>query len=63
LRRLTRLSLGFSNKLANLVAAVSVNFVYCNFCWLHGSLNGTPAMAAGIAGHPWSLEELFDAVQ
>jgi IS1 family transposase len=63
LRRFTRLSLGFSKKLANLVAAVSVNFAYYNYCWLHGSLNGTPAMAAGIAGHPWSLEELYDAVQ
>jgi len=63
LRRFTRLSLGFSKKLANLVAAVSVNFAYYNYCWLHGSLPGTPAMAAKIAGHPWSLEELYDAVQ
>lgn len=63
LRRFTRLSLGFSKKLANLVAAVSVNFAYYNYCWMHGSLPGTPAMAAGIAGHPWSLEELYDEVQ
>jgi hypothetical protein len=62
-KRFTRLALGFSKKLANLIAAVSPHFAYYNYCWLHGSLNGTPATAAGIAGHPWSLEELFDAVQ
>lgn len=63
MKRFTRLSLGFSKKLGNLIAAVSLHFAYYNYCWLHGSLNGTPAMEAGIAGHPWSLEELFDAVQ
>ena len=63
MKRFTRLALGFSKKLANLMAAVSLHFAYYNYCWLHGSLNGTPAMAAGIAGHPWSLEELFDAIQ
>jgi IS1 family transposase len=62
IRRFTRLSLGFSKKLANLMAAVSLHFAYYNYCWMHGSLTGTPAMAAGIAGHPWNLEELFDAV-
>jgi hypothetical protein len=34
---------------------------YYNYCWMHGSLPGTPAMAAGVAGHPWPLEELYDA--
>lgn len=62
MKRFTRLALGFSKKLANLMAAVALHFAYYNYCWLHGSLNGTPAMAAGIAGHPWSLEELFDAI-
>ena len=63
LRRFTRLSLGFSKKLSNLVAAVSLHFAYYNYCWFHGTLRKTPAMAAGIAGHPWNLEELFDAIQ
>ena len=63
IRRFTRLSLGFSKKLANLNAAVSLHFAYYNFCWFRGSLRKTPATAAKIAGHPWSLEELFDAIQ
>ena len=31
-----------------------------NFCWLHTSLNKqTPAMAAGLTDHSWSLEEFL----
>ena len=63
LRRFIRWSLGFSKKRANLVAAVSLHFAYYSYCRFHGTLRKTPAMAAGIAGHPWSLEELFDAIQ
>jgi hypothetical protein len=61
LKRFTRLALGFSKKLENLTACVCLYIAYYNYCWMHGSLPGTPAMAAGIAGHPWSLEELVDA--
>jgi IS1 family transposase len=62
LKRFTRLSLCFSKKLENLAAAVAIFVAYYNFCWMHKSLNGTPAMAAGVAGHPWSMDELFDLV-
>jgi hypothetical protein len=30
---------------------------------MHWQLPGTPAMAAKIAGHPWSLEELLEEVE
>ncbi|MDE2098102.1 MAG: hypothetical protein KGL39_12685 [Patescibacteria group bacterium] len=60
MRRFTRLALGFSKKLENLAACVCLYIAYYNFCWLHSSLVGTPAMAAGIAGHPWTLEELIE---
>jgi hypothetical protein len=50
-------------KLENLVACVCLYIAYYNFCWMHGSLPGTPAMEAGLAGHPWTLEELFDGLQ
>jgi len=62
LRRFTRLALGLSKKLENLAAAVSLYLAYCNYCWLHGSLNGTPAMEAGITGHPWTMAELLESV-
>jgi IS1 family transposase len=61
MRRFTRLALGFSKKFTNLEAAIALYLAYYNFCWMHSSLPGTPAMAARIAGHPWTLEELIDA--
>lgn len=62
LRRFTRLALGFSKKLENLAAAVSLYLSYYNYCWMHGSLNGTPAMEARLTGHPWTMAELLDSV-
>jgi hypothetical protein len=59
MRRFTRLALGFSKKLDHLAAAVALYLAHYNYCRLHGSLRGTPAMRAGIAGHPWTLEELL----
>jgi IS1 family transposase len=59
MRRFTRLALGFSKKLDHLAAAVALYVAHYNYCRLHGSLRGTPAMRAGIAGHPWTLEELL----
>ena len=46
--------------LENLEACISLYLAYYNFCWMHGSLPGTPAMAAKLTGHPWTLEELMD---
>ncbi|MSR56981.1 MAG: hypothetical protein EXS05_04840 [Planctomycetaceae bacterium] len=62
LKRFTRLSLCFSKKLENLAAAVAVFVAYYNFCWMHASLKGTPAMAAGVSSRPWSIEELYERV-
>lgn len=60
LRRLTRLTNGFSKRLFNLKAAMALYVAHYNFCRPHLSLNGrTPAMAAGIADHVWSLAELI----
>ena len=59
LRRFTRLALGFSKKKENLEAAIKLYLRHYNYCRLHGSLKGTPAMRAGIAGHPWTLAELL----
>jgi IS1 family transposase len=61
LRRFTRLALGFSKKLANLEACIALYVAHYDFCRTHASLPGTPAMAAHVAGHPWTLEELLQA--
>lgn len=62
MRRFTRLTNGFSRKVENLAHAVSLHFMHYNFARPHASLKEryprTPAMAAGVADHVWSLEEI-----
>lgn len=60
MRRLTRLTNGFSKKYENLVAALYLHFAYYNFCRIHRSLRITPAMKAGITGHIWTIQELLE---
>jgi IS1 family transposase len=59
MRRLTRLTLAFSKKRENFVAAVGLHFAYYNFCRIHKTIRMTPAMAAGITDHIWTVAELI----
>ncbi len=58
MRRFTRLTNGFSKKIDNHIAAVAIHFIHYNFARIHKTLRITPAMAAGISDHVWSLEEI-----
>ncbi len=58
MRRFTRLTNGFSKKIENLECAVALHFMYYNFGRIHKTLRVTPAMAAGVTDHVWSLEEI-----
>ncbi len=58
MRRFTRLTNGFSKTQANHAHAVALHFVHYNFARIHKTLRITPAMAAGIADHVWSIEEI-----
>src|ERR1700752_4787574 len=58
IRRFTRLTNGFSKKLENHMHALSLNFMFYNFCRIHSSLRVTPAMQAGIDDHVWTMEEV-----
>ncbi|HUZ20126.1 MAG TPA: DDE-type integrase/transposase/recombinase [Acidimicrobiales bacterium] len=72
MRRFTRLTNAFSKKVENLAHAVSLNFMYYNFCRVHSSLTminadgtrtkRTPAMAAGIATYPWSVTQIAQLI-
>uniref|UniRef100_E6PRS8 IS1 transposase n=1 Tax=mine drainage metagenome TaxID=410659 RepID=E6PRS8_9ZZZZ len=62
MRRFTRLTNGFSKKIENLEHAVSLHFMHYNFARIHKSLRVTPAMAAGISDHVWSIAEICDLV-
>lgn len=58
MRRFTRLTNAFSKKAENLEHALALHFMHHNFCRLHKTLGMTPAMAAGVADHPWSVQEI-----
>jgi IS1 family transposase len=65
MRRFTRLTNGFSRKVDNHAYAVALHFMVYNFCRAHGTLtkqakgiHTTPAMAAGVADHVWTIDEL-----
>jgi hypothetical protein len=61
LRRLTRLTNAFSKKVENLTAALRLYFAHYNFLRVHGTLRVTPAMAAGVTDHLWSIEQMLNA--
>jgi len=58
MRRFTRLTNAFLEKVENLAHAVSLHFMYYNFARVHKTLKTTPAVAAGIADHRWTIEEI-----
>jgi hypothetical protein len=60
LRRFTRLTNAFSKKWENHAAAVMLWYCWYNFGRVHKTLRVTPAMAAGIADHVWSVRELLE---
>jgi len=65
-RRFTSLTNGFSKKAENHEHAVSLFFMFYNFCKPHDTLTKanrgikrTPAMAAGLTDHVWTVEEIL----
>lgn len=60
-KRFSRLSNGFSKKLDQHCAAVSLYVAHYNLCRVHESLKSTPAMALGIAERVWTIGDLLDA--
>lgn len=62
-RRYTRLTNGFSKKLANHIAAFALFIMYYNFGRVHQTLHVTPAMEAGVSDHVWSIEEMDGLIE
>jgi IS1 family transposase len=63
MRRFTRLTNAFTRKAANLEAAVALHFMWYNFGRVHQSLRVTPAIAAGVADHVWTLDEVIGLLE
>jgi IS1 family transposase len=62
MRRMTRLTNGWSKKWANHGYALALWFAFYNFCRRHSTIKKTPAMALGIADHEWTIRELVDRI-
>jgi IS1 family transposase len=62
MRRFTRLTNAFSKKVENHAHAVSLHYQHYNFVRIHRSLRITPAMAAGVTDHLWSIEDIASLV-
>ena len=58
-RRFTRLTNAFSKKWENHEAMFALFAAWYNFCRVHMTLKTTPAVAAGLAKEPWTLERLL----
>jgi IS1 family transposase len=58
MRRFTRLTNAFSKKVENHWCAIALHFVYYNFARVHKTLRVTPAMEAGLAKKPMTIEEI-----
>jgi hypothetical protein len=63
MRRFTRLTNAFSKKVENLAHAVALHFMHYNFCRVHKTLGTTPAVAAGVADHEWTIEEVVNLLE
>jgi transposase-like protein/IS1 family transposase len=59
MRRFTRLTNAFSRKWENLKASIAFFFAYYNFCRRHISIKTSPAVAAGLTDHIWTIKELL----
>jgi IS1 family transposase len=64
MRRFTRLTNAFSKKLENHMYAIALYFMHYNFARPHKTLSKpyptTPAMAAGLSDHVWTVGEIVE---
>ncbi len=58
MRRFTRLTNAFSKKIENHALHLALHYMYYNFVRIHKTLRVTPAMAANVTDHLWSVEEI-----
>jgi IS1 family transposase len=59
MRRFTRLTNGFSKKFDNHCHMVALYTAWYNLVRMHKTLRMSPAMAAGVTDHLWSMEDII----
>jgi IS1 family transposase len=62
MRRFTRLTNAHSKKFQNHVYALALYFAFYNFVRQHKTLRMSPAMAAGLTDHLWSMDDIVARV-
>jgi IS1 family transposase len=62
-RRFTRLTNGFSTKVANHAHSVALHIMHYNFVRIHQTLRCTPAMAAGVTTKLWELADMVAVLE
>ena len=58
MRRFTRLTNALSRKVEEHTHALALYLTYYNFVRMHKTLRYSPAIAAGLTGQLWSMEDL-----
>ena len=58
MRRFTRLTNAFSKKLENHMHAISLYFMFYNFCKIHKAHRSTPALMAGVTDKLWEISDI-----
>jgi IS1 family transposase len=62
-RRHTRLTNAFSKRLVNHEDAVALHYFHYNFIRRHKTLGTTPAVAAGLTDHEWTVSDLVGMLE
>jgi transposase-like protein/IS1 family transposase len=60
MRRMTRLSNGFSKKWANHEAMLGLYIFHYNYVRVHGKLKTTPAVASGLTANRWTVRQMIE---
>ncbi len=63
MRRFTRLTNAFSQKIDNHIHALSLYFMFYNFCRIHKTLKVTPAMEAGLTDTLHNMGFIVDLIE
>ena len=63
MRRFTRLTNAFSKKIENHIHALSLYFVYYNFCRVHKSLRVSPAMETGLTDTLYDMDFIITLLE
>jgi len=62
MRRFTRLTNAFSEKIENHAAALALYFMYYNFARVHQTLRCSPAQASGVDSRLWEISDIVAMV-